>query len=137
MGIFRKVIEPQFFRYLVIGGITALVYFGFFALSVEGFQLNYRVGMSIAYVLAVTFHFLANRKFTFYSKDGKLIYQWLRYLAVLIINYLVTLVVISFFVDQLGLSAYLAVMLSILVTVCVGYFASKFWVFRNRESVSD
>ena len=61
--------------YLVVGGLTALVYFGFIALSVKVFELGYRVGVSAA--------------------------------------------------------------ISIVAMVSVGYLASKFWVFLNRESLRD
>lgn len=137
MRFFRKIINQELLIYLVVGGLTAVVYFGFFALSVEVIDLGYRLGVSVAYVFAVSFHFLANRKFTFRSVDSPLIHQWFRYLGVLLINYLITLGVVSFFVDRLGFSTYLSVGLSIVVTVGVGYFASKFWVFRNGESLRD
>jgi len=122
---------------LVVGGLTALIYFGFLALSVEVFTLDYRLGVSIAYVLAVSFHFLANRKFTFRIVDDRVIHQWMRYLGVLIVNYLIMLSIVSFFVDKLGISTYFSAAISIVVTVSVGYLASKFWVFRNKESLRD
>lgn len=137
MGVFKKIISQEFLTYLVVGGLTALVYFGFMALSIEVFELNYRVGVTVAYVLAVSFHFIANRKFTFRVVDNRLMYQSIRYLGVLMINYLITLGMVSFFVDRLGGSTYLGAALSIAVTVSVGYFASKFWVFRNGELLRD
>jgi len=130
MNLVVKIINSEFFSYLV-------VYFGFLALSVEVFTLDYRLGVSIAYVLAVSFHFLANRKFTFRIVDDRVIHQWMRYLGVLIINYLIMLSIVSFFVDKLGISTYFSAAISIVVTVSVGYLASKFWVFRNKESLRD
>jgi len=137
MNLVVKIINSEFFSYLVVGGLTALIYFGFLALSVEVFTLDYRLGVSIAYVLAVSFHFLANRKFTFRIVDDRVIHQWMRYLGVLIINYLIMLSIVSFFVDKLGISTYFSAAISIVVTVSVGYLASKFWVFRNKESLRD
>ena len=129
--------SPEFLTYLAVGGVTALIYFGFIALSVEVFFLDYRVGVSIAYVLAVSFHFLANRKFTFRVAGNRLIHQSIRYLGVLLLNYFITLSVVSFFVGRLGFSTYLSAALSIMITVSVGYFASKFWVFHNKGSLHD
>ena len=136
MDSIKKIISQEFLTYLVVGGLTALVYFGFIALSVEDFELDYRIGVSIAYVLAVSFHFLANRKFTFRAVNSRLMHQSIRYLGVLMINYLITLGVVSFFVGKLGISTYLSAVISIVVTVGVGYFASKFWVF-SREFLRD
>lgn len=137
MRLIRKIMNPEFLTYLVVGGLTALIYFGFIALSIEVFELDYRIGVSIAYVLAVSFHFVANRKFTFRVVDNRIIHQSIRYLGVLLINYLITIGVVSFFVDRVGISTYLSAAISIVVTVGVGYFASKFWVFRNREFLRD
>lgn len=133
----QKIVGQELCIYLVVGGLTALIYFGFFALSVNIFDLDYRLGITIAYIFAVIFHFLTNRKFTFRSAESPVIHQWLRYLGVLLVNYLITLGVVSFFVDRLGFSTYVSAGLSLLATVGVGYFASKFWVFRNKESLRD
>lgn len=137
MNLGVKIKNSEFLTYLVVGGFTALIYFGFLALSVEVFALDYRFGVSIAYVLAVSFHFLANRKFTFRIVDDRVIHQWVRYLGVLMINYLIMLGIVSFFVGRLGVSTYFSAAISIVVTVSVGYLASKFWVFRNKESLRD
>ena len=133
----KNVFSREFLIYLVVGGLTALVYFGLIALSIEVLHLDYRVGVTVAYVFAVSFHFLSNRTFTFQAQGSKLVHQSIRYLGVLVVNYLITIGVVSFFVDRLGASPYVGAALSIAVTVGVGYFASKFWVFRNRESLRD
>lgn len=135
MRAIRKIISPEFLTYLVVGGLTALIYFGFIALSVEILKLDYRVGVSVAYVLAVSFHFVVNRKFTFRAADHQIIQQSVRYFGVLLVNYLITIGVVWFFVGRLGMATYLGAAMSIVVTVGVGYFASKFWVFRNNGSL--
>jgi putative flippase GtrA len=128
----RKFINRSFGSYLVVGGITALIYFGIIALSEEFLGIDYRIGVSIAYIAAVMFHFFANRKFTFSCVDGRLIHQGVRYLGVLLLNYVVTLGVVSFFVDTLGGVTYLGALFAIGITVIIGYFALKFWIFEKR-----
>lgn len=135
MRIVNKIFNPEFATYLVVGGLTAFIYFGFIALSVEILKLDYRVGVSVAYVLAVSFHFVVNRKFTFRAADQRIIQQSIRYFGVLVINYLITIGVVWFFVGRLGVTPYLGAAMSIVVTVGVGYFASKFWVFRTNGSL--
>lgn len=129
MSFFKKIINQEFLAYLVIGGLTALIYFCFFVLNIEFFKLSYRIGMSIAYVFAVGFHFFANRKFTF-TVDGQLSHQWLRYLAFLLINYLITIAVVSVCVEQFLLSPYAGVWISLVFTTSTGYFLARHWVFN-------
>lgn len=137
MVFLKKVINSEFWAYLVVGGLTALIYFGFIALGVEILELDYRIAVSVAYVFAVSFHFLANRKFTFRVVDNRVIRQSIRYLGVLMINYLITISIVSLLVGKHGVSTYLSAAVSIVVTVGIGYLASKFWVFRNKESLRD
>ena len=137
MVSFRKIIKSEFWVYLVVGGLTALIYFGFIALGVEVLELDYRIAVSVAYVIAVSFHFAANRKFTFRVADNGVIRQSIRYSGVLMINYVITISIVSFFVSNHGVSTYLSAVISIVVTVGIGYLASKFWVFRNKESLHD
>ena len=137
MKLFAKFFKPEFLTYLVVGGLTFLLYFGFIAMSVELTHLDYRVGVTIAYVFAVSFHFFANRRFTFRAVDGRVIHQSVRYIGVLLVNYLITMGVVSLCVSWLGLSPYLGAAASIVVTIGVGYFSSKFWVFRKNESLHE
>jgi len=137
MSLIGKLLSREFLTYLIVGGLTFLIYFGFIALTVEMLQLDYRVGVSIAYVIAVSFHFFANRMFTFRAGSDQLIHQSVRYVGVLLVNYLITMVVVSFLVVRMGLSPYFGAAFAIVVTVGVGYFASKFWVFRKSESLHE
>ena len=132
-----KIAESKPLTYLAVGGMTAAIYFGLFALSIEALNLDYRVGVSVSYVAAVSFHFAANRRVTFIAADGELLRQLTRYLGVLVVNYMITLGVVSLLVGRLGTSPYLAATISIVVTVAIGYFASKLWVFRRKEVVRD
>lgn len=123
------------FTYLVVGGLTAIIYFGLIALCIEFIHLDYRIGVSVAYVFAVSFHFLANRKHTFRATDSGVLHQMVRYMALLVVNYLITLLVVYGCVAWLGASTYIAAALSILITVSTGYCVSKFWVFRSRKGL--
>jgi putative flippase GtrA len=119
--------------FLLVGGITAGLYFGLLALFLEVIRLDYKLGVSAAYLLAITFHFFSNRHLTFRSGHARIGPQVIRYLVVAFVNYLLTLAVVFVVVDGLRSNAYVGVMLSILCTVAFGYAASKIWVFRHRE----
>ena len=137
MNLIGKIFNREFSIYLFVGGVTFLIYMAFITLAVEIFNSDYRVGVSVAYLFAVTFHFFANRTFTFRATNYRLIDQSIRYVVILILNYLITLMVVTFCVATIGLSPYLSAVFAIVLTVGMGYFASKFWVFRDRESLHD
>jgi putative flippase GtrA len=119
--------------FLLVGGVTAGLYFGLLALFLEVIGLDYKLGVSAAYLLAISFHFFSNRHLTFRSGHARIVPQVVRYLIVAFVNYLLTLGVVFVVVDRLRSSAYVGVMASILLTLVFGYAGSKIWVFRHRE----
>lgn len=137
MNVIGKFLHREFLTYLFVGGVTFLFYMAFIALAVEILHLDYRVGVSVAYLFAVIFHFFANRTLTFRATNHRLVDQSIRYIGILMLNYLITLLAVSFCVERLNFSPYLSAAFAIVLTVGVGYFASKFWVFRKSESLHD
>jgi putative flippase GtrA len=137
MNVTDKFLNREFLTYLFVGGVIFLFYMVFIILAVETFHFDYRLGVSGAYLLAVIFHFFANRTFTFRSVGHRLVDQSIRYIGLLIFNYFITLMVVSFCVEKLSFSPSLSAALAIVFTVGLGYLASKFWVFRKSESLHD
>jgi len=137
VNVISKLLSREFFIYLTVGGVTFLVYISVAWLAMAVMHSDYRVGVSVGYLFAAILHFLANRTFTFRAGTHHLANQLIRYVGLLILNYLITLMVVSFCVGRLGLSPYLSATLGVVLTVGVGYSASKLWVFRKSELLHD
>ena len=120
-----------FFFFLLVGGIAAVIYFGLLFSFLEIFRLDYRLGVSIAYITAVSFHFFANRYLTFRANQENTFQQIVRYLPMMVLNYLLTLVIVTVSVELLWVSPYIGGGVAIVVTVGLGFFISKVWVFRK------
>lgn len=118
--------------FLVIGCLTALLYFALFTLLWQMLHLRYEVAVTVSYTLAVSFHFIANRRITFGSHDQRMLHQLPRYAALVILNYLITILIVELLVNVLILSPYLGVLGAVAVTVISGYLISKHWVFRKE-----
>lgn len=122
-----------FAKFGLVGATTAGIYF--FVLwgadSVLGF--NYILAVSAAYVISTAFHFLANRHFTFAAIDDKRTSQLVRYSAMWVFNYLITIVVVSVCVERYLLSPYVGVCISVLFTMITGYILARYWVFKIKE----
>jgi putative flippase GtrA len=119
-------------KFGVVGVITAAIYFSvmWFASSILNF--GYFLAVSMAYFVSTSFHYLANRYFTFSARTGQHSWQLARYMILWIINYIITIIVVSLSVEHLGLSAYLGVCVAVVITVFVGYFLSRNWVFKIK-----
>ena len=118
--------------FLLIGGITAAIYFGLLTVFLEILSFDYRVGVSIAYLAAVSFHFFANRRLTFRANHENPLQQVVRYLPMVALNYLLTVVIVTVSVEILGLTPYVGAAVAIVVTAGLGFIISKAWVFRKE-----
>jgi len=119
-------------KFGIVGAITAAIYFLVMWIANSLIGLHYIISITAAYITSTTFHFLANRHFTFSATGDSHGNQLLRYLVMWVVNYVITLVIVSFCVKNLGLSPYIGVCVSVAVTVVTGYLFSRFWVFRAR-----
>lgn len=117
-------------KFGLVGFGTAVIYFAlmWFLDSILG--LHYKIGVSIAYIVSTTFHFFANRHFTFSASEGNQGSQLMRYLMLWLVNYLLTMAVVSFCVEAIKLSPYLGVCLAVLLTTTTGFILSRNWVFK-------
>ncbi len=125
--------HKEYFRYFLVGSMTAFFYFGLIALGTKVLEFEYRIVVSVSYLIAVIFHFIASRKITFLVSDDKVPKQLVRYVIVLLLNYIITIIVVSYLVDYLQFSHYVGAIIAIGITIVVGYGTSKFWVFNKKE----
>lgn len=119
------------FFFLLSGALTAVVYFTFFALFWHVLHFNHIIAVSIAYSVAASFHFFANRNITFNIKSTNYINQMMKYIMLLTINYLITILGLEISLLFVT-SPYVGLILVTGVTTIVGYLLSKHWVFKLK-----
>jgi putative flippase GtrA len=120
------------FKFGLVGVLTAVLYFGALFLLMNYLLWDYLISVSLAYLISTTYHFLANRHITNSASDGSSKLQLLRYMLLWIFNYISTIFIVTISVSLIELSVYIGVCLSVLFTVCFGYFLSHKWVFNFR-----
>lgn len=122
-----------FFLFLLVGGITAVIYFGLLSVFLDILRFDYRVCVSISYIAAVSFHFFANRQLTFRSNNENYFRQIVRYLSMVALNSLLTVMIVVVSVEMFGFSPYIGAIVSIVATTGLCFFISKVWVFRKER----
>ena len=126
--------RTQLAKFLTVGLITfGINFFSFhFFFGVMGW--DYRIAVSLAYVITVTSHFWLNRFFTFSASEQRILHNVGKYLLLLPLNYGVTLAVVGLVVEVAGLSPYLGVITSTLATSSVSFLILKHFVFKSGAS---
>jgi putative flippase GtrA len=115
--------------FLTVGATAAFINFSAFSIFWKWFHFDYRISITIAFVLSVVFHFTANRCFTFKSRGMNFSSQFPRYLTMILVNYLIAMAIMHVMVENMHLSPYYGILAAISVTVGISYVLSRFWVF--------
>lgn len=118
-----------------MGAASASTQFSVFALLFEVCDVPINWSVSTAYVASVIVHFFGNKLFTFGGSAKLYASEILRYLSLVMLNYLITVVVVWLIVDVLKSNPYMATMISIAITAGIGFALSKFWVFNRKRDV--
>lgn len=118
-------------RFLLVGGTTFCLYF------VVYFVVERIAGgiaaVTISYVVAVTFHYLTNRSFTF-GRDGLTRAAWLgeilRYAGALFIGYAVNMGAFLIARDVLHVPGALGLLAGVTANTVISYMLLRNWVFK-------
>ena len=126
--------RASFLVFCLVGAATAAIYFLSLAMLLEMFGLRYRVAVTLSYFLGISCQFLLNKLVTFKDRNfAEIVPQMLRYALVVVANYALTMLVVVFTVETLGLAPYVGVLFSVGLTVVSGFLLSKYWTFRRLD----
>lgn len=126
----------QVAKFVIVGFVTFGIYFTSFHLFYGLAGIDYKIAVSLAYVITVISHFLLHRFFTFGAGDQLLAHNAAKYLLMLGLNYTITLMIVWFVVEILKISPYFGVIASTAATTCSNFFVMKYFVFRKQEIAS-
>lgn len=125
--------KNSFFSFILVGLLTAGIYFSLFALLWQLLNLDYKIAVSIAYITAILFYFFFNRKFTFKNHTHSIREQFSKFIIMAFINYLATLAVIHIVMELLKLPPYFGMVIALGITTILSYLIAKFWVFQSQH----
>lgn len=117
-----------------IGLVTAGLYFLLFSFFWKVEHINYNIAVTVSYIIAVTFYFFANRNLTFKAGSGMVRSQILKYICLLILNYVISIFIVNLLVKVLQTSPFLAVAFAIVSTTGVSFILSKYWIFKFQNN---
>ena len=112
------------------GLITAILYFSAIAITLDFFHFHYGVAVTVAYTVAALFQFLFNQKVSFDPSESPIVHQMSKYVGMIFINYLTTMLVLRIFVNHMGGTPYVGAMIGLFITTPMGYVMFRYWVYR-------
>lgn len=133
----RSILRNNFeviFSFISVGASSALLYFFFSILLYKLFNLEYHFAVSVAYILSVTFYFFANRNLTFKAAEGNKRNQLFKFILTLVLNYSITMFIITLLVNKFDLSPIIGSFFAVLITIWTSFFLSKYWIFKPNNN---
>lgn len=127
-GAASRLLQGNFFRFLVSGGINTLVTYLIYLvlLNVASYQLSY----SIAYVSGIGISYFLNRWYVFQAHRG--MRSILLYPLVYMVQYGLGLLVLWIWIDKMALNAKAGPLIVVIVSVPMTYILSKL-VFGGKK----
>jgi putative flippase GtrA len=120
-------------RFVFVGATTFFFNMVLIWLFYEKLELNNRISVTSAYLITVLIHFLLNHSFTYRQNLETMTFDFLRYIAMVVLNYLITLSLSIVVVELFGLSIYLGGVFSILITGITSFIIMNHFVFSGKN----
>ena len=140
LDLYRK--HREIVNYLIFGGLTTLVSLATYALFVDLCGLPILAGKALSWVCAVTFAFVTNKLWVFFSQGTDrrtLLREALSFFASRAATGVIELaglpLLMKLGLDQawLGVEGFAANVVVTVVVIILNYVLSKFLVFRKKE----
>lgn len=122
--------QKSLFRFLVVGGLTAIIFFFTDYVSTSVLGLLNEFSITLAFLASTLFQFFLNLKFSFVITPTKTPSKFIKYLFLVLMNYLITLFVVSILTFYFDISRNIALLCSLIFTVTTGFIVSRFWVYK-------
>lgn len=137
-SMFKKLYEKykDVIPYLFFGVCTTLVNVVAYWLCAHVMHLSTIASTLIAWVLAVAFAYVTNRKWVFHSKakGSKAIFcEICSFTACRLATGLLDILVMYVFVDLIHFPDLLIKIISNIIVIVINYLASKFIIFKNKD----
>jgi putative flippase GtrA len=123
----------QLVRFGLVGGVGFAVNLAVYAVCVHGLGIDYHAANVVAWLVAVLNNFVLNRHWTFEAADGRAHAQAVRFLVVSLLAEVLSLVLLTVFVEAAGVDKVAAQALAVGCSMPVNFLGNKLWSFR-RES---
>ena len=131
-GMRRPANWLQLVRFGVVGAVGFVVNLAVYALFVHPLGVDYHVAAVAAWLVAVVNNFVLNRHWTFDARGGVARFQAMRFLVVSVGAFIVSLLLLTLFVEDAGIAKIPAQALAVGAATPLNFLGNKLWSFRTR-----
>ena len=132
MNISKKILNKETFLYLIFGILTTIVNIVSFFLFNKLF--NYKLSNIIAFILAIVFAYITNKKYVFESKKEEkteIIKEFIFFIGSRLFTFVLDMLLMVLFIEGLFVNVLISKVLVNVVVIILNYILSKKLVFKK------
>ena len=129
--------HEELIRYIIVGGLTTLLNAAVYWLLSGVFSVHYQIANAIAFVIAVVFAYIANKKAVFHTKTEDALdtaREAGSFFLMRLISYGVEAGLLELLVKGLSVDELLAKIPVMVIIVILNYVFSKLYIFRKPKA---
>ncbi|MBI9102593.1 MAG: GtrA family protein [Spirochaetales bacterium] len=123
-------------KYGLVGVLNTLVFAGV-TLALSRLKIHYSIYTGVGYIIAITFSFIMNLKFTFSRFPGKILPRALKFIGVSISLMLIVQGIQFITIEKLNLPELAGVLTGMVFYTGTGFLINRLWVFKSKETDND
>lgn len=127
-----KKIFIQFIKFGFVGCLNTIFSLAIYYVMVY-FKINYMAATVVSYLVSSVIGYALNRIWVFKAKNTKVSSSALKYYIVYGSSLLINIGCMYLWVNILGLSKYIAPILTLCITVPFNYIFSRLWAFKDSS----
>jgi len=118
--------------YIVFGVLTTAVNWIIFQICIEIFSINWSIANVIAWVGAVIFAYITNRKIVFESQSPHIIREFIVFVQFRLVSLVIEMLIMFLFIEVLFVAPFPSKIVTSVVVVIANYIFSKAVIFKKR-----
>lgn len=133
-GITQRPVVRQFVKFSLVGASNTVVDFGTYLFLTRVVAVHFLVANVFAFLLAASWSFVWNRRWTFRSSDPRVHHQYVRFLVVSTVGLLLTTGILYILVEHASMADIFAKVIAVSAVLVWNFLINRFWTFRHRLS---
>ncbi len=137
LKIFSKSFFMQVSKFVIVGGLGALLNISILFVLTEVFKVFYLISEIIAFIFSALQNYLLNKIWTFKEKlKNTIIQKWVKYFIISTISLLVNLSILYILVEFFDFWYLFAEIGAIMFSFVINFIGNKIWTFKvNNQTI--
>lgn len=124
-----RLLSSKFFKFLVSGGINTLICLLLYWILIKA-NFNYILASTLMFVFGVVDGYILSAVFIFKHKIN--LFHLAKYTSVYLSSYVINIIILTGLVELIGLSHFMAQVVTSALVAVLNYFLVKVFVFKKK-----